>query len=136
MTGPAGGFLQSAGLLVLRVWLGLSMLLLHGWGKWQKSAELAGGFPDPFGIGSAPSLYLAIFAEVVCSVLLLLGLATRLALVPLVITMLVAFFLVHGGALSGESSGEMAFIYLGGYVALLLTGPGRFSVDALFLRRS
>ncbi len=111
------------------------MLVLHGLGKWQKSSELAGTFPDPFGAGSATSLYLAIFAEVVCSALLVVGAATRLALVPLVITMAVAFFAVHGGALSGEHSGELAFIYMGGYLALLLCGPGRYSVDHLIQRR-
>lgn len=111
------------------------MLVLHGLVKWQKSAELAGAFPDPIGAGPAASLYLAISAEVVCSALIIAGAATRLALIPLVVTMLVAFFTVHGGALSGEHSGELAFIYLGGYLALLLCGPGRFSVDHLVRRR-
>ena len=111
------------------------MLVLHGLGKWQNSADLAGTFPDPLGAGSAMSLYLAIFSEVVCSALIMIGAATRLALVPLVITMAVAFFAVHGGALSGEHSGELAFIYMGGYLALLLCGPGRFSVDHLIQRR-
>lgn len=131
-TGPAGGCLRDLGLLALRLWLGLSMLILHGWGKLRGFAEASESFPDPLGVGSAVSLGLAVFAEVVCAALLAVGLATRLALIPLIITMGVAFFVVHGGALTGERSGEMAFIYLGGFVALLLTGPGRFSVDHKF----
>jgi putative oxidoreductase len=61
-------------------------------------------------------------------------LAARLAAIPLVITMAVAFFAVHGGALTGEGNGEMAFIYMAGFVALLIAGPGRYSFDHLILR--
>jgi putative oxidoreductase len=129
LAGPTGGCLRDFGLLALRLWLGLSMLILHGWGKFQGFAEASKSFPDPLGVGSPVSLALAVFAEVVCAALLALGLATRLALILLIITMGVAFFVVHGGALTGDRSGELAFIYLGGFVTLLLTGPGRFSVD-------
>ena len=134
MSGHGGEGLKNLGLLVLRVWLGLSMLLLHGWPKVEKYAGMSQGFPDPLGVGPAMSLNLAIFSEVLCAVLLVVGLAARLATIPLVITMAVAFFAVHGGALTGEQSGEMAFIYLAGFVALLIAGPGRHSLDHLVLR--
>lgn len=134
MAGPAGDGLKDAGLLVLRVWLGLSMLLLHGWGKVQNYAQLSQGFPDPLGVGTALSASLVIFAEVLCALLLAVGLAARLASIPLVVTMAVAFFVVHGGVLVGEGNGEMAFIYLAGFVALLIAGPGRYSLDHSILR--
>ena len=134
MSGPCGEFLGNLGLLVLRVWLGLSMLLLHGWSKVEKYEGMSQGFPDPLGVGPAMSLNLVIFAEVLCAFLLVVGLAARLAAVPLVITMAVAFFAVHGGALVGEGNGEMAFVYLAGFVALLIAGPGKFSFDHLILR--
>ena len=134
ITGPGGEWLKDVGLLVLRVWLGLSMLLLHGWPKVQGMADKAASFPDPLGVGPALSLNLVVFAEVLCALLLVVGLAARFALVPLVITMAVAFFVIHGGALTGEGNGEMAFIYLGGFVALLLTGPGRYALDHYILR--
>ena len=132
--GPVADSLHNFGLLGLRVWLGLSMLVLHGWGKLQNHATLSQGFPDPLGVGPAMSLNLAIFAEVFCPLLVVVGLATRLALLPLVATMAVAFFLVHGGVLSGEGNGELAFIYLGGFLALLFTGPGRFALDHYVIR--
>ena len=110
------------------------MLLLHGWTKVEGYAGAVQGFPDPLGVGTALSLNLAIFSEVLCAVLLVVGLASRFASIFLVGTMAVAFFAVHGGGLSGDSSGELAFIYLAGFVALLLTGPGRYSVDSLILR--
>lgn len=119
-----------AGLLALRLWLGLSLLLLHGWSKLTGFSQMADKFPDPLGLGSAGSLVLAIFAEVLCALLLVLGLCTRAAAAVLAINMATAFFLVHKAALSGEHSGELAFIYLAGWVTLLVVGAGRFSLDA------
>jgi putative oxidoreductase len=80
------------------------------------------------------SLNLVVFAEVLCALLLVVGLAARFALVPLVVTMAVAFFIIHGGALTGEGNGEMAFVYLAGFVALLIAGPGRYSLDHYIIR--
>ena len=134
MSGSGGDCLKNLGLLVLRVWLGLSMLLLHGWPKVEKYANLSQGFPDPLGVGPAMSLNLVIFAELFCALLLVAGLAARVAAVPLIVTMAVAFFVIHGGVLLGENNGEMAFIYLAGFVALFIAGPGRYSFDHLILR--
>lgn len=135
MSGHSGGILGNFGLLVLRLWLGLSMLLLHGWPKVGKYAELSQGFPDPLGVGPAMSLSLAVFAEVFCALLLVFGLVARLAAIPLIATMAIAFFVVHGGVLVGEGNGELAFVYLGGFVALLFAGPGKFSLDQVLLGR-
>lgn len=117
------------GLLVLRCGLGLPMLLLHGWGKFQNFNSIAPKFLPLFGLPSNVSLGLAIFAEVVCSALLVLGLFTRFAALNLAITMSVAFFIAHQGAFTGEKPGELAFIYLAGFVTLFFTGGGKISVD-------
>jgi putative oxidoreductase len=79
---------------------------------------------------------LAIVGEVVCSLLLILGLFTRPAAIGGMVTMAVAFLLIHGGKLSGEGNGELAFLYLIGFTAILIAGPGRFSLDALLTRRT
>jgi putative oxidoreductase len=119
-----------AGLLLLRLWLGLSLLLLHGSSKLTGFSKMSGQFPDPLGVGSPTSLSLAVFAEVVCALLLVLGLFTRLAALILSINMAVAFFVVHKAALSGPGSGELAFIYLAGFLTLVIAGAGRFSLDS------
>lgn len=116
------------GLLVLRVWLGLSMLLIHGLDKFQNFSGTLASFKDKMGI-PVPLGACAILAESVCAVLLVLGLATRLASLFLAVTMGVAFAIVHQMVLKGAQSGELAFIYLGGFVVLFLAGAGRYSVD-------
>lgn len=120
---------SDVGLLALRVTLGFSMLILHGWGKFANFGEKAGSFLPVFGLPPAISLGLAVFAEVICSVLLIIGLFTRFAALNLAITMAVAFFIVHGTVLSGENSGELAMIYMTGYIALIFTGGGKYSAD-------
>ena len=116
-------------LCLLRLWLGGSMLLLHGWGKLSHFAETAAKFSDPLGVGGHVSLALAVFAEVLCAALLVLGLFTRLAALVLAVEMAVAFTVVHGHVLTGAHSGELAFLYLAGFVALFLGGGGCCSVD-------
>ena len=117
-------------LLVLRVWFALPLLTLHGWGKLIGFAERSGRFADPFGIGAPASMALAIFAEVFCSALLILGLCTRFAAIACAITMATAFSFAHGMRLSGQNNGELPFMYLGAFLAILIAGAGRFSLDA------
>lgn len=118
------------GLLILRLWVGLSMAVLHGWGKLTNFSAYAGKFADPFGIGPSASLALVVFAEVICAAFIALGLFTRFSALVLGFTMAVAFKLGHGMKLSGEGNGEVAFLFLGACVALLVAGAGKFSVDA------
>ena len=109
------------------------MLIGHGWGKLMSYGEMSANFPDPLGIGNALSLGAAVFAEVVCSALVMLGLATRFFVLPLVFTMIVAAFVVHGG--DPFATKELALIYLGAFALLYFTGPGSLSIDALFNKR-
>ncbi len=122
----------SFGLLILRVAVGCFMLV-HGWQKLSGFSEMADAFPDPIGMGSRLSLISAIGAEVGCSLLLIVGLATRLAAIPLAFTMIVALFVVH--AADPWQTKELAAIYLSVYAALIFTGAGRFSIDHMLWTR-
>lgn len=119
-------------LLILRLCVGIFMLT-HGWGKFLK---LIGDepikFADPIGIGATASLTLAVFAEVVCSILLIAGVGTRLAAVPLLITMLVAAFIVHIN--DGFGKMELALIYSIIYLVIALAGAGKYSLDNLIFK--
>jgi putative oxidoreductase len=114
-------------LLLFRVGVS-AMMLTHGLPKLAKllpGQEIS--FPDPLGIGVVQSLILAVFSEVVCSLLIILGLGTRLAAVPLAVTMAVASFIVHGADPFARK--ELALMYFLAYITLLITGAGKYSVD-------
>ena len=117
------------GLLVLRV--GLSALMLtHGIPKLMNLFQGDMSFGDPLGIGSTLSFILVVFAEAICPILIILGLRTRLAAIPVIITMAVAAFIVHGD--DPFSSMEKALIYLVGFTAIALMGGGKYTIKQLF----
>src|SRR5690606_3514287 len=120
-------------LLLTRVLIA-SFMIVHGL---QKTQLLFGGgeiqFADPIGIGATLSLTLAIFAEVICSGLIFIGFGTRLAVIPLIITMIIAVFVVHAD--NGFAKQEMGLLYLLTYILLLVTGSGKYSVDHLISKR-
>ena len=110
------------------------MMLVHGLPKLAKfcsSEEIK--FADPIGVGVIMSLTLAVFAEVLCSLFIMLGLVTRLSVIPLIITMLVAAFKVHAG--DPFSYKEQALLYLLAYIVLMITGSGKFSIDQWIINR-
>lgn len=113
--------------LLLRVVSGL--MLLHGIPKLMGFSSMMSDFPDPVGLGSAGSLALCIFAEFFCVVFIVLGAFTRLALIPYVLNMAVAVFVVHGQDPLGKR--ELGLLYMIIALVLFFTGPGRYSVDAL-----
>lgn len=122
-----------AGLLLLRIGVAI-LMLTHGTPKLFMlfgSEEIQ--FADPYGLGQATTLALAVFAEFICSLLLLLGLGTRLAVIPLMATMLTAIFIVH--ASDAFQAKELPVFYLLVYTVLLITGAGKYALDYYWLKR-
>ncbi len=120
-------------LLFLRITIGIFMMV-HGTGKLITLFE--GGpvqFADPIGIGPSASLMLAVFAEFVCSLFLIFGIATRFAAFPLIITMLVAGFIVHADDVFFVK--EKAFLFLIVFITIAIAGAGKISVDNLIYKK-
>lgn len=117
-------------LLLLRVIFGGLLFVNYGLAKVKGfNGDKKYGFPDPFHIGHVVSYSLVTFAESVCAILLVLGLFTRLAAIPVVITMGVVVFMVKAHASLGDN--EVAVMFLSASLILLVTGPGRASLDSL-----
>lgn len=121
------------GLLIFRI--GISALMLtHGVPKLIKffgSEEIS--FADPLGLGEVTTFTFAVFAEFLCSVLVLIGLGTRLAVIPLIITMTVVALVVHMP--DGLGSQELPLLYLTGFIFLFFSGSGKYSLDWYFLKK-
>lgn len=115
--------------LLLRVIMGITMCVNHGYDKLVHFAKYKEGFTSLLGIGSAPTLALVVFAEFFCAIFVTIGLFTRFTVLPLVICMGYAFFKSHHAELFGD--GEHAALFLSGYIAILLCGPGKISVDGM-----
>lgn len=119
-------------LLIVRVSIAL-LMLTHGIPKLAKLSEDPVQFMDVFGMGTRLSLSLAILAEVGCSLLVLLGLGTRLAVIPLSFTMAVVAFHVQADASFAKQ--ELPLLYLLVFTVLFIMGSGRYSMDSLLLKK-
>ncbi len=118
----------SIAILILRLTVGLIMMK-HGMEKLSDFNAKHLSFNYLFG---APTDYiLTIFAELFCSIFLVLGLFTRFALIPLIIAMGVAFFKYHHNSIN---DGETSLLYFIAYIVLLLTGPGKISIDKMIAK--
>jgi putative oxidoreductase len=144
------------GLLIFRVMVSLSLFIHHGWEKLSGFSSMSQHFMDPIHIGVVPSLLYAAFADGICALLVMLGLATRAAAFFILVNLAVVYFIVHnalglgflnaspagmpGGAPGGPGGMppmpagggdhlELVFVYLAGYILLTLAGGGAFSLD-------
>jgi putative oxidoreductase len=115
-------------MLILRV--GAAVLLIpHGYDKLVHFHEYTSKFMNFLGLGPSISLSLVIFSEFFCAMFLVLGLFSRLVVIPLIISMSVVVFKAHKGEIFGD--GEHAALYLCCFLSILLCGPGKISVDGM-----
>ena len=122
------------GVLILRLAVGLMMAFSHGLGKLQNflySETIQ--FADPIGLGVETSLLLAAGAEFFMALLIVVGLMTRLATLPLIFTMFIAVFVIH--AADPFAKMEFGLLYLFSFLAILLIGPGKYSLDYLISKK-
>jgi putative oxidoreductase len=125
--------LINADLAILILRIGISLFMLrHGFQKFQSFIDGSRDFPDPIHIGAVPSFLLTIFAEFFCSILLILGLFSRFALIILIICMLVIIFLLPEKILIDEI--EHAALFLIIYIAIFISGVGKYSIDKRIIK--
>lgn len=138
---------NDTGLLIFRVALGLCLFQQHGWEKLAHFNEMASQhFPDPLHLGVKASLVAAWISDVLCSLLLVTGLATRAAALYVLTSLSVVYFVFEKALSVGfqpkvpplvmhgpppTSHMELVFLYMVGVLLLAITGGGRFSLDAL-----
>ena len=122
--------MNNIALLVLRVVFAGSMLYGHGLSKLNKLIEGDLGFANPIGIGEAPTLVLAVFAEFLAPIFIIIGYRTKFFSFFPAATMFIAAFIVHLGDPFGKI--EKALLFLAVFVILMMTGSGKYSIDRKF----
>jgi putative oxidoreductase len=127
---------KDSALLVMRIGFGLSLFLKHGLEKLTGYSQMVTHFPDPIGIGPHAGLAFALLSDGICSVLVILGLGTRWAALVVTINVSVAFALVHHMAFFTVPHVEIVFAYIVAFLAILIAGPGRYSLDYLLARNA
>lgn len=120
-------------LLISRIATG-GLMLTHGLPKLQNLLAGKIQFADPIGIGATPSFILVIFAEVICSIFLILGLATRFASFVLIINMSVAAFVALANQPIGKK--ELPLLYLILFLGFCIIGGGKYAIDSFFSTKS
>ena len=128
---PVSSSTKSMLILFARIIFGF-LFLSHGIAKIHFYSEAPYTFPNPIGIGSTLSLWLVLFAEILCSIGFVLGALFRLCLIPMIFTMCIAVFVVHAG--DPLDVKELSLMYLAIFALLFITGPGRFSIDGILKR--
>ncbi|MEO0506766.1 MAG: DoxX family protein [Bacteroidota bacterium] len=114
------------GLAILRI-VPSAFMLGHGYPKLQNLINGNMEFPNPLGIGAAPSLFLTVIGEFLCPLLIIIGFKTRWAAIPAALTMAVAGLIFHGADPFGKK--ELALLYMIVFVVVFLLGPGKYSID-------
>ncbi|HYM95405.1 MAG TPA: DoxX family protein [Chitinophagaceae bacterium] len=114
-------------MLLLRLGFGSLLFINHGLTKLKRFSEFKSSFSDPLHVGHNTSLVLALFAEVFCSVLVVMGLLTRLASLVLVIFFIIIIFILQKNRPLQNS--ELAILYLIASIITFFCGPGKWSLD-------
>jgi putative oxidoreductase len=130
-----GRKLESVPLLLSRVTLG-GLFLSTGWGKLHSLDKLTSYFVELHIAMPAFNATLVAYSEFLCGTLLLLGLVSRLATVPLLVSMVVALLTAKKGEIHGFTDlfGEVEFTYIVLLVVVAVFGPGAFALDAFIAR--
>ncbi|MBM9575868.1 DoxX family protein [Leptospira sp. 201903070] len=119
--------------LLLRLIFG-GLFIHFGYTKLIGFDQMLPLFPDLIGIGSKTSLILVVFAEFFCGIFVTLGFVTRLTVIPIFITMFVAFFIAHANDPFQIKS--LSFTYLLVSIVVFVLGSGKFSLDRYVLSES
>lgn len=118
-------------ILALRLFFGV-LFFTHGLDKLMNFNQLSETYPSVFGFGSYMTLMVSIFCEFCCSLFLICGFLIRITVIPMIISMAVAFFDIHDAMFP---EGELSLIYFIMFLILFFTGSGRYSVDYLINRK-
>lgn len=125
--------------LFMRLFVGV-MFIQFGIRHLVNFSELATSFPTVLGLSSSTCLILMICVEIICSLLIMVGFLTRLAVIPAALSMICAeYYILHDllphtmvWGISSTQPGYLPIMFIGIFLFILLAGPGKISLDYFF----
>jgi putative oxidoreductase len=118
--------------LLMRLILG-GLFIYHGWQKIESYDTILPMFKDPIGLGNKLSFNLLIFSEFFGGILLVVGLFTRLAVLPILFSMFIAYFVAHQH--DPFMRKELPFSLLLWCLPVFVMGSGKYSLDRLIFKK-
>lgn len=119
-------------LFFFRVLVSLTMINTHGMKKLLNFEDTIQHIPDPMGIGGEISTVVAIIANIVAPLFVILGFGTRLATLPILSVTLMGFFIVHGN--DPWAVRDVPLMYSLAYLLIFFMGAGKYSLDHKFFK--
>lgn len=129
------GKYEDVGKLVIRLLFGLSLAINHGWPTFSNIlSSKTGEYPDPLELGPEMTMILMGTSEFIFALMVVVGLFTRISVIPIIVGFTVAFFVHHATDPFGVK--ELSFLYLGAFTSIFFLGPGKFSLDYLLFKNA
>lgn len=115
------------GKLALRLIFAGTLLFNYGFPTFYDLVQGNFEYANPLGIGMGVSKILVVFGQFFCAIIIMVGWKTRLACIPILSIFFIAFFVEHFD--DPFEYKELSFLYLGAFLVLSLTGPGKYAID-------
>lgn len=125
----AGSNLNNIALLVYRILLGFELFRVHGLKKFRLENGQKEHVPNPLHLPDKLNGLVATFSDTVVPFLLMLGVCTRLILLPVIGVTAIGYFVVHRR--DSAEVRDVPYMYTISFLFLLITGAGTYSIDHL-----
>lgn len=120
------------GILMLRLIVG-GLFTWHGYDALLHYKLYLSMSKSTIGLGTNLEFNLVVFSQFLCGIFVAFGFLTRLSIIPIFITMAVAFFIAHKGQPFVQK--ELPFAYLLLCIPVFVSGSGRYSIDKLLFKK-
>lgn len=127
----AGSTINNYALLGFRVLLAFELFRVHGMKKFRLENGQKEQVPNPLHLPENLNGLVATFADTIVPFLIVLGLITRLAILPTISVTAIGYFVVHRK--DSPEVRDVPYMYTLSLLLLLVLGPGRYSIDVQFL---
>jgi len=131
LSSDLGSPMNNTAFLIFRALLAIQLFRVHGLKKFRLENGQREVIPNPLGLPDKLNAMAASFADLVVPFLIILGLGTRLAVLPTIGVTAIGYFVVHRK--DSLEVRDVPFMYTLSLLLILALGAGRYSLDYYLL---